>query len=132
MNDQNNNFGNDQTPVNPYKYDTVQSPASVQTYQQPYQPTQTASPTDPDKARSSALKAFIFGIISMELPIFGIIFGAIAKGIGKHILLSKPAARTTYVFARLGRIFGLIGFILNVVINAYFGLIILIAMLASI
>lgn len=158
MNEQNNNFGANNTPENPYNYNSApQNPQSTPPYQpyqqpygQPYQPQyqqpygqpypaqyqqppfqETQMSEQEEKAtRSSAVRAFVFGILAIEIPFIGIIFGAIAKGIGKHILRKNPApsSNATRVFARLGRIFGLIGFITNIVLNSYIGLFILAAM----
>ena len=135
MNEQNNNFGANNTPENPYNYNSApQNPQSTppyQPYQQPYgqpYPAQYQQPPfqetqmseQEEKAtRSSAVRAFVFGILAIEIPFIGIIFGAIAKGIGKHILRKNPApsSNATRVFARLGRIFGLIGFIIGIVMT---------------
>lgn len=145
MNEQNNNFGASNTPENPYNYNSApQNPQSTPPYQpyqqpygQPYQPQyqqppfqETQMSEQEEKAtRSSAVRAFVFGILAIEIPFIGIIFGAIAKGIGKHILRKNPApsSNATRVFARLGRIFGLVGFITNIVLNSYIGLFILAA-----
>jgi len=112
MNDQNNNFTNDQPPVNPYNYSPSATPDS-----------EAKAPAPKDTNRGKSIKAFIFGIVALEccsapfISIIAIIFGAIAKKDGAAIMLDAPTGATR-VFATLGKIFGLIGFIIGIIMTA--------------
>lgn len=73
-------------------------------------------------SRGSAITAMVLGIVSIlaaELTIIGsiaaIVLGLIAKGKGKDILDSDPESNATRAFARVGKITGLVGFILGIV-----------------
>ena len=125
MNDQNNNFTNDQPPVNPYNYDTASNNAPTgadnSSATPVYTPEQAPAPNDTNRGKS--IKAFIFGIVALEccsapfISIIAIIFGAIAKKDGAAIMLDAPTGATR-VFAMLGKIFGLIGFIIGIIMTA--------------
>ena len=114
MNDQNNNFTNNQQPVNPYNYSPSATPDS-----------EAKAPAPKDTNRGNAIKAMVFGIIAAYLawlPFFsiaGIIFGVIAKRRGDEIMLSSPPSRATYNFAKAGRITGKIGFIAGIIMTVF-------------
>ena len=141
MNDYNNQNPTG-TPVNPYNYEKTEQNVSPtpefnaqQTYQQPPTYDYGRAPAEPKKevSRGQAIKAFIFGIVALEccsapfISIISIIFGSLAKKNGAMLLLEAPTGAPR-VFATLGKIFGLIGFITNIVLNSYIGLFILAAM----
>ena len=151
MNDYNNQNPTG-APINPYNYEKTEQNVShtpapefnaQQTYQQPYAYDYGRAPAEPKKdvRRGEAIKAFIFGIVALaccEAPLFSviaIIFGALAKKGGSQILLENPV-NPTRVFANLGKIFGLIGFIVGIVMTAfwtfYFGFFFLVMIVAII
>ena len=133
MNDYNNQNPTG-APINPYNYEKTEQNVShtpapefnaQQTYQQPYAYDYGRAPVEPKKevSRGQAIKAFIFGIVALEccgapfISIISIIFGAIAKNNGAKLLLEAPTGATR-VFATLGKIFGLIGFIIGIIMTA--------------
>lgn len=137
MEEHNNSFDPTKIPENPYKYETESKPATPAPmpvyHTEPCPVYENSVPVhrDESKMRSSAIKSMVFGIVSMEVPFVGIVFGAIAKGIGKHILRANPQQNATRVFAKLGRIFGLIGFILNIVLVSIYSLAIFLSAIFS-
>ena len=114
MNDYNQN---NQNPYN-YEYSQPQTPPVYDYTQQPV-PEQNVRK---EPSRKQAIKAFVFGIVAVEccsaplISIVAIIFGALAKKNGSKILLEAPTGATR-VFAILGKVFGLIGFIVGIVMT---------------
>ena len=114
MNDYNQN---NQNPYN-YEYSQPQTPPVYDYTQQPV-PEQNVRK---EVSRKQAIKAFIFGIVALEccgtplISIVAIVFGALAKKNGAKLLLEGPTGATR-VFANLGKIFGLIGFIIGIVMT---------------
>ena len=117
------------TPENPYVYEraslTSSSRSETDTYFSPPAPLSPPSP-DPEirkVSRGQAIKAFIFGIVALEccqapfISIIAIIFGSLAKKNGAKLLLEAPTGATR-VFSTLGKIFGLIGFIIGIIMTA--------------
>ena len=115
MNDYNQN---NQNPYN-YEYSQPQTPPVYDYTQQPV-PEQNVRK---EVSRGQAIKAFIFGIVALEccqipfISIISIVFGALAKNNGAKLLLEAPTGATR-VFATLGKIFGLIGFIIGIIMTA--------------
>lgn len=83
----------------------------------------------PQPKMGDAIRSMVFGILSIEfafvplLSIASIVFGAIAKKNGKKIVNANPESKATHGMAKAGRITGMIGFIIGIVITSIYALV---------